>query len=307
MKRILPVIAWALIAVGTLYAVAALADRTTTLRIIGTDSVCQSFTPSTNGTDSILTCVPQTSPGAPTGCVAAVNSSTSLTLASAGGTANFVTSCASPTSGISYNWSKNSVFGASTATSWQDTLPANTSPTVNANYYYVARACTSAACVSSPLSPLVVTVLATGGSPPFSGTCPGYTNTYVLPLSWSSPTRLFVSSFTQTDIVVLSFTTGNIQSTNSLPHTTVVEYGGPPTQRMAVLSATPCDLGAQPAPGAVSVGNTNTNLFAISPGSGFGFYSVVPKNTLMYVNIVNSPGACAANCPLSADLLKDSL
>ena len=307
MKRILPVIAWALVAAGTLYAVAALADRTTTLRIMGTDSVCQSYTPSTNGTDSILTCVPQTSPGAPTGCVAAVNSSTSLTLASAGGTANFVTSCASPTSGISYNWSKNSVFGASTATSWTDTLPANSSPTVPANFYYVARACTSAACVSSPAAPLVVTVLPTGGSPPFSGTCPGYATTTVLDLSWSSPVRLYANPFTQSDIIVLRFTTGNIASSNSLPHTTVVEYGGPPTSRMAVLSATPCDLGAQPAPGAVSVGNTNTNLWAISPGSGFGFYSVLAKNTTYYVNIVNSPGACAASCPVSADLLKDSL
>jgi hypothetical protein len=308
MKRfVLTVGAWAVMLAATLYAVASLADRNVTTRIIGTDSVCSSYSASTIGNDSVLTCVPQTSPGAPTGCTASVNAGTGLTLSSAGGAANFNTGCVSPTSGVTYNWSKNSVFGASTATSWTDTLPANSSPSVNANYYYVARACTTSACTSSPPSPLVVTVLATGGSPPFSGTCPGYAATYVLPLSWSSPARLFASTFQQNDIIVLSFTTGNISSTNSLPHTVVVEYNGPPTQRMAVLSAVPCDLSSQPAPGAVSVGNTNSNLFAITNGSGFGFYPVLAKNTTYFVNIVNTAGACAANCPVSADLLKGSL
>lgn len=284
---------------------AAHADRTVTTRIIGTDSTCGSFSPSTSGSDVVLTCVPSSSPGAPTGCNAAVNSSTALVLTSAGGAANLAVTCVSPTTGITYNWSKNNVSGASTAASWTDTLPSNGSPNVDNTYTYSVRACLGVNCATVPASPLVATVRSTGGGGSFTGTCPGFTTTTVLAMSWSSPVRLFAPTFGANDVVVVSFTTGNIASSNNLPHLVAVEYLDPPNSRTAVLSATACDFGAQAAPGAISVGNTATMLFAIAPGSGFSFYPVLAKNTVYYMNIKNN--GCAASCGISVDLLKGAL
>src|ERR1700688_2865223 len=63
------------------------------ITVIGVDTVCSSFTASldTNG-DGVLTCVPISTtpppPGTPTGCVATVNGTSSLTLPSSGGNAS---------------------------------------------------------------------------------------------------------------------------------------------------------------------------------------------------------------------------
>lgn len=286
------------------------------IRVVGVDGVCASFTASVDGSNNtVLTCLAGSGgAGAPTGCTGTVNGTTTLTLTSAGGNASLAASCSSPGSGITYSWSRNNAFGASTLASWTDTLPNNNSTTVNNVYNYQVRACVSSDCVTVPVSPLVVTVPATGGNSPglgWNGTCPGFASTQVLDLNWAVPTRLVTSGFTLSDVLVVRFTTGSNNSSNNLPHITAVEYGGVgPAQRTGVLSATPCDFAHQATPGAIGVGNTITSTFAIGNGSGFGFYPVLQTNTTYYLNIKNNAGGgcgLGAPCDMSIDLIKANL
>jgi hypothetical protein len=101
---------------------------------------------------------------APTGCVATINGTTltSVSLTSAGGQATLLVSCATPSSGITYNWSKNGVLGASSSSSFNETCPANTT-SIPITASYQVKACVGAACVTVPTIPLTVTVAGGGG------------------------------------------------------------------------------------------------------------------------------------------------
>lgn len=285
------------------------ASRDVAVKIEGVDDVCSSFSVSTVSNASIYTCVPQSSqPGAPAGCTATVNSSTSLTLTSAGGNANFAASCSTPTSGITWNWSKNSVFGASTSASWTDSLGSNASPTVDNLYRYQARACNQTSCTTFPSTPLLVTVNSTGGGGGgFNGSCGGFDNTVVLTLDWDTPVRVYTNHLGANDAVVVTFTTGNVGTTTSLPRIAGAEHNSAPSSRIAKLSTLPCDFGNQAAAGSNIQGNTVNAVFAITPGSGFSYYAVLAKNTTYYLNVRNSSSSttCIANgeCSMFFDLI----
>lgn len=298
-----------LIFVGLLVCSPAQATQTVTTNIVGVDSTCSSFTSSATGTTVTLTCVP-ISPGAPTGCAPTINGGSNLNLPNTGGNANLAVTCATPGSGITWNWSRNGTFGASTAASWTDTPAQNpllgpNSLTTTRTTNYQVRACVSTACVTVPSSPLTAVVAAAGGA--WGGTCSGYDNTFVVDLNWASPTRQYATGVAANDIIVVRFTTGNVATSNNLPHVTGVEYSAAPYSRTAYLSATPCALtNGFGAPGAgPMIGTTVTSLFAISPGFGFNYYPILQKNTTYYVNIRNTAGnGCVANCDMSFDLIK---
>ncbi len=268
--------------------------------IDGTDALCQGYTPTVVSGNNVFTCIPSgTAPGAPTNCVATVNSSSTAQFTSAGGVANLSVAC-TQTTGVTYNWSRNSSPGANTNRTWADTLPSNGGGTA-VNYTYQVAACINAACVTVPGSPLVATVAASGS---FSGTCPGFDNTIILTQTWASPTRQF-ASMGPNDIVIVQFTTGNVATTGSLVRIAAGEYNSPPSSRIAALSATPCDFVGLP--NSAGEGNSPTFSFAISPGSGFGFYPAVAKNTTYYMNVKNSLNStCRASgvCNMFSDLLK---
>lgn len=288
------------------------AARDVGVKIVGVDAVCDSFVVSESSGYSIFTCVPAGGGGggAPTGCAATVNGGTTRTLTSAGGTATFAASCSSPTSGVTFNWSKNGAFGISTASGWVDTLAANTSPSVANTYNYQVRACSGSACTTVPTTALLVTVPATGGGGGFEGTCPGFDNTRIMVLNWATPTRLYTSQaggFSTNDILVIQFTTGGVSSTTSLPRIAAAEYQSSPSSRTAVLSATPCDFTTQATPGATIIGNSVTAVFALGTGSGFGYYPQLALNTTYYLNVKNTPSAtCTASgaCDMFIDLVK---
>src|SRR5438309_167615 len=104
------------------------ADRNVTVTIRGVDAVCNTFTPSSDGSSVILTCAQSANPGAPTGCVATSNGQVStVALPSSGGQVTFAVTCVSPTSGLTYNWSRNGASGASMSPTWSDKLAQNTS------------------------------------------------------------------------------------------------------------------------------------------------------------------------------------
>lgn len=294
----------------TLLAAAPLhASRQANVQIDGTDGICASYAITASGGSAVFTCVPTSSqPGAPSGCSGTVNSSTTLELTSAGGSANLAASCSSPPSGITWNWSKNSVFGASTSASWTDSLGSNASTTVDNTYRYQARACNGVSCTTFPATPLLVTVRAVGGGGgSFNGTCGGFSNTIVLDLNWASPLRLYTDHFGANDAVVVRFTTGNVSSVGSLPRVAGAEFNSPPSSRIAKLSALPCDFGNQAAAGANIEGNSVTAIFAIGTGSGFGYYPVLSTNTTYYLNVRNSANSSCAGtgeCSMFWDLIK---
>ncbi len=290
-----------------------LADRTVPLRIIGVDATCQSFTPGATSSDNTATCVPTNTPpppGAPTGCVATVNGVANVSFGSNGGAANLSSSCATPSSGIGYTWSKNGTSGISSSQSWTDTLPANASPTNAVISSYQVRACVVAACVTVPISPLTATVAATGGGG-YTGTCPGYTNTINLDFGWTSQ-RLTATNMGINDVIVAKFTSGNIDSpSNNLPRISGAEWQSPPSARYAVLSRTPCDFSGQTWPGAITAGNSIQVPFAVGTGSNWNYYPIVPKNTVMYLNVRNlSPNESCSNqgqCQMFIELNKGNL
>ncbi len=275
-------------------ALPAWAARSFSGSVIGTDAVCDSYTAGTDSGALTLTCVPGGSPpaGAPQGCAGTVNSSTSATLSSAGGTVTLAASCSSPSTGLTWNWSRNGAFGASAAASWVDTLAANTSQTADHITQYQVRACTGANCTTVPISPLIATVThASGGAGPSTCTTGHggitFTDTVNLEFNWNAPGRLTAPMNPGTAVVV-KFTTGNFDSANNnLPRISGAEFGSPPSARYAVLSSTPCDFGAQTWQGAISAGNSVQVPFAVGSGNNFNFYPKLSKNTTYYFNLQN--------------------
>lgn len=151
--------------------------------------------------------------------------------------------------------------------------------------------------------------------PPSSwgGTCAGFDNTRVANIDWTSPQRVLPSSYGggmgQNDALIISFTTGSVSSVdNMLPRISSSEYQGPPTNRQAVLSSTPCDFGTQPTQGASTSGTTVTVPFTVDNPNNYGYYPILKKNTKYYYNIKNVADSCpSGNCPLAVDLSKSEL
>ena len=312
-------IAGALLAVtATLPADAAKKVTLPDIQVIGVDSVCDSFTASvdSNG-NTVLTCVPAGTPppaGAPTGCVATLNGATAnVNLPSAGGQATLGATCV--TTGVTYNWSRNGTFGASSAPSWTENFSRNSSTTLDSTTSYQVKACTTAsACVTVPVNPLTVTVAHAsgggGGGGGWNGTCAGFNNTMVIDMDWARPVRAYSGPFGPNDIMVVRFTTGKSDSANNnLPRVAGAEWGSPPSGRYSVLSDTPCDMSAQKWLGGTSAGNSVQVPFAVGLGNNFGYYPILQKNTTYYFNVKNQANqSCSSSgvCDMFVELLKPS-
>lgn len=273
--------------------------------IDGVDLYCQAFSASISSGNSVYTCVPaSTAPGAPTSCLATINSVSNVTLSSAGGAVSLAVVCAQ-TSGVTYNWKRNSTTGVSTARTWTDTLPSNSGGT-NTTYSYNVSACINSACVTVPASPLVATVTASGS---FSGSCPGFDNTIILTANWASPTRLYTGHMGANDIAIVQFTTGSGSSSSSLPFIAGAEYNSPPSSRLGTLSASPCDFTTQTAAGAnIGPSTSITARFAVGSGTGYGYYPVLNTSTTYYLNVknvANSTCASSGECGMFFDLVKN--
>lgn len=278
--------------------------------VVGVDDVCSGFTPSVDpGTGGVvLTCIPtSTTPGAPTGCVATISPTS---LGSAGGIVNLnVTGC-SPSTDLTYSWSRNGnanwrLPAATAATS--DTLPANTATTAAATTYQ-ARVCAGTACAST--SQVTATVAGAPAPPPgggtaWNGTCDGYANTRVLDMSWANPTRVS-TAMGPNDAVVVQFTTGAGSSTSS-GKVAAAEWGSAPSSRIGVLSDTPCDFGPQDSSRAASAGTSITVRFYVADTLVSSSYPVLLPKTTYYFNIRNAASpTCASNgvCDIFVDFSK---
>jgi hypothetical protein len=133
-----------------------------------------------------------------------------------------------------------------------------------------------------------------------------------LNMNWANPARMYTSSvsgFGPNDIVVVAFTTGSVASpNNSLPRLVAAEYQSPPSTRIANLSATPCDFGAQLTQGATTSGTTVTVPFTVANSNNYGYYPILNTNTTYYLNIKNAPSSsCTSSggdCDMAIDLNK---
>ncbi len=152
-------------------------------------------------------------------------------------------------------------------------------------------------------------------SPPGAGpcggpiSCSGFTKTLVIPMTWSTATRVITQNygnFNPNDAVVVQFTTGNTtSSTGNLPRIVGAEWIDPLYNRQAVLSATPCDWSPQATSLATSNGTSTSNPFTVANPNNYGLYPILSKNTTYYLNIKNAAGSgctAPATCNMVIDL-----
>lgn len=238
-------------------------------------------------------------PPAPIGCTES-GTTTPPTLTSAGGGLQLNANCTSPTSGITYSWTRNG--GAwSTLQNPTDTLAAN-SGSGAVPYTYQATACNGASCtVITPIVP--ESVPGSGGGGGGGGiSCPGFNNTYVLVENWASPTRMY-GNFGTNDIVVVQFTTGSLTAPGKGGGIEGIEFGSSPTVRVASLSATPCDFST-----ALETQSSQTVILQyMVGGTSLPGIPALQPSTTYYANIKNAPNpACAKTgvCNMAIDFTK---
>lgn len=151
------------------------------------------------------------------------------------------------------------------------------------------------------------------GLPP-QQSCAGFANVRNLTMNWASPTRLYTSTvggMGPNDVVVVTFTTGNVSSPdNNLPSIRAAEWVDGPSTREAALSSKACDFtGGDLAQygGTLNSGTSVSVPFAVGTGSNWGYYPKLLLNTTYYYNIKNASNpACAAtgSCNMAIDLVK---
>lgn len=207
---------------------------------------------------STLSCGAVTPPppppaGAPTGCTPTINGGTSpVTLANTGGSVTLnVTGC-SPSTGITYAWTRNG-SAANTSASWTDNLPANPGSSGVTTSYQV-NVCNGAACTGAlPASPLTATVpgvVASGGTNICAAQ--GFDKTLTYTWNWTTPFQATTID-TYSDArgrlgangaIVIDFTVPAGGAMSVAGNISLVEYPGTTLiiRRSLSLSASPCDF-----------------------------------------------------------------
>lgn len=153
-----------------------------------------------------------------------------------------------------------------------------------------------------------------GGGPTGDISCPGFSHTITLDVSWATPVRLLSGTFHVEDAVVVRFTTGSVDNAaNNLPRLSSAEWDSPPSGKTSTLSATACDFSTTSPLGlaAISAGNSIQVPFAVGQGNNFGYYPRLAKNTTYYWNIKNVTSqaqSCSVQniCNIFVELIKPS-
>jgi hypothetical protein len=144
----------------------------------------------------------------------------------------------------------------------------------------------------------------------WNGVCAGFSATRVATATWGANARIHPSAYggmAANDALVIKFVTGAESTTTNLAKIAAAEWGTTPSERLAVLSETPCDFTGDSAVwGSKAQGNSVTIPFAVGAGGGFGFYKVLKLNTTYYFNIRNTANASCGvqgSCDVFVDLL----
>jgi hypothetical protein len=253
----------------------------------------------------VLTCNQgSTVPGAPTGCVATINNSSSASLPSSGGSVTLNVSNCSASTNVTYSWMKNGGANNNFSTSFQEMLPANTATSAVQTSYQVS-ACAGTACTTVPSSALVATVAgtgggSTGGNGPF--TCTGFDKTLNYNWDWSGSNPTTFDTYNTGGIgangAIVIAVTVPAGPTGVTGKISTIEYPGssPILRRTVSLSTSACDFGTVRPYFSSAIDTSLT--FSIGSISGFGggtSYAAVSPGKY-YINIANRDSSGIPTC-----------
>lgn len=282
------------------------------------DPACESFTVEGSNGNFTLRCVAPGSggtPGAPTGCVARITSTSPSPLTIAGGTVNLDVGSCSPSTGLTYNWSRNGSAAWSTSQSPTDSLAANGGASGLTTSYQV-KVCTSdGLCTGQlPAAPLTATVPGSGSGgggigAGISCAAQGFSKTMSYNWDWAPERGKFVQTYNDSQgpignngIVVIAFTATAVGTANG--SITISEYPANSVNplgitRAVAISEQPCDFSGTTLQYGTKFGVNAGNSFTVEPTALRG----VPKLTVgkqYYLNIANRDstghGTCSGQC-----------
>jgi hypothetical protein len=247
-------------------------------------SSCASFTPTSDGNGGlVITC---------NGSTPASNctlTASPTTVQPTGGNVTLTSSC-----GAVSGWTKNSQATGQTATSWNDSIPANTSAS-NVSFSYAVTGANGTAKAT------VVQLGSGSGTGTGGGTatsCSGFSNTWSTPMAWgaigSGNAEAFTKNFSGNDIVVASFTTPAMSSAGQIGTLQAAQFSSDAVFRTASLSLTPCSFDNNLAPGGMfgskTVVSGTTAWISFVIGGSSTYYPVLQPNTTYYFNVKNTTG-----------------
>src|SRR4051812_2060090 len=250
-----------------------------------------SFTASSDGNGNInVSCTPA---GTNTGtCSISVSPGV---LPAAGGNVSVSTSCGANTSVAG-----GKAVAQSGANSWTDTIGANgLSTSVSFTYTVTGDGGTRSA---------TVTQSGTGGggsSPPPGGpiTCNGFSKTHVLDIAWGGTStaapRVLTSSaggVSAGEIVVARFTTPPGTAAGVYAQIKSAEWGDQQHQRIASLSASPCEFSTGLGRLAETTVPTTSPAITYGVGGSSNYYAILKPNTTYYFNIKNVDCGASESC-----------
>jgi hypothetical protein len=222
-------------------------------------------------------------------------------LPAAGGTVNVSTNC-----GANPSVSGGKSVTANGSNSWTDTIPANGLST-NVTYTYTVT--------GDSTRSATVTQSGTGGgsSPPPGGpiSCDGFTKTHVLDITWGAPStaapRVLTSSaggFSAGEIVVARFTTPASSAAGIYAMIKSAEWGDQQHQRIASLSASPCDFSTSLGRLAMTTVATTSPAITYAVGGSSSYYAILKPSTTYYFNIKNVDCGAGESCNMFVELQK---
>lgn len=259
-----------------------------------------SFTATSDGSGNInVSC---TQAGTTSGGTCSISASPSV-LSASGGTVTVSTSCGANTS---LSGGKSAVQNG--ANSWTDTIGANSLSTTVSFTYTVSG--------DGGSKSVTVSQSGTGGTTPPPGgpiSCAGFSKTHVIDIAWGAPStaapRVLTSQnggFTAGEIVVGRFTTPASTAAGIYAQIKSAEWGDQQHNRIASLSATPCDFPNPNGLGRLATTTiaTTSPAFTYSVGGSSSYYAILKPSTTYYFNIKNVDCLSNQSCNMFIELQK---
>jgi len=141
--------------------------------------------------------------------------------------------------------------------------------------------------------------------------CAGFTKTHVLNLNWGAPAsaapRVLTSGaggFSAGEIVVARFTTPAASAAGVFAQIKSAEWGDQQHQRIASLSASPCDFSTGLGRLAMTTVGTTSPAITYAVGGSSAYYAILKPSTTYYLNIKNVDCGAGESCNMFVELQK---
>ncbi|MEO8537560.1 MAG: hypothetical protein ABI533_08525 [Betaproteobacteria bacterium] len=198
---------------------------------------------------------------------------------------------------------------AASGNGWTDTIGSN-DQSIPVGYTYTVSG-------DNGTKSITVTQSGTGGTapPPNGGSisCAGYSKTHVIDVAWgaagSAAPRVLTSAsggFSANEVVVARFTTPAKTASGIYAVIKSAEWGDQQHQRIASLSATPCDFPTPNGLGrlATLAQSTPSPSVTYAVGGSSAYYAILQPATTYYFNIRNVDCAAGESCNMFIELQK---